>query len=854
MALRPQRTSTETRHGQAQGPLVQGRLAPGRLAPGRFARHRGVLSRLALAGVCGLCLADLVIAQETGLRLVPGRLEGIRFDLSGPIGLLLIGLAIFAATIAILHVRARRLWNEQFEHQRATIADLQTRTERAALFMGAEPQFYVSWDGPNGDAELEGDPAILGEGMSAQRVLTLGDWLLAHEVDRLSSAIERLRGHGQSFRLQLNTRAATLIEADGQAVAGRVVMRLRSITGERLEVVRIAEKLDGLSGLVGSLKAMLDAIPQPVWLRANDGRLAWVNQAYVQAVEGKSVEDVVERSLNLLERQTLEAIGLCRTRGEAFRATTQVVVAGDRRAMDVVDVTSPAGTSGGVAVDITDLERARRDFEEQSAAHVRTLDRLPTAVALFDRHQRLSFYNRAFDKLWQLDTAFLKSAPTDMALLDRLHVDGKLPEQSDFREWKQGLQHSFQSNETQEDIWLLPGGRSLRVVTSPSPAGGVTYLFDDVTEQMHLAQNYNRLASMQGETLDALAEGVAVFGSNGRLNLSNPAFASLWGISPDRLVQNPHIDDVARLCPAEAQAVLAEVRSAVCGLPDERVIRAFEIRTGAGKVLQLALTPLPEGASLLTVEDVTSTVNAARMLLERNQALESAASFKSEFFYNVSYELRLPLTNVVGAAQILATETAGPLNERQRGYANDLMRATDSVLALINDILDLASIDATGLDLKPERIDLLKSVEEASTGLKDRLGGAGVNLRLKIAQNVGGVLGDERRVRQILFNLLANAIACSTPGQAVLLTADRQKDAIIIKVLDHGSTVPMGDAGLGGDAGKRLERGQSLRLSIVRSLVELHRGRLIVEALPNGIRQVVCVLPAAAVELQKAAG
>lgn len=806
-----------------------------------------------LAALSLLAATAAAAQQETGLRLASGRLEAIRFDLSGPFGLLLIGLAIFAATIAILHVRARRLWNEQFELQRATIADLQTRADRAALFLGAEPQFFVSWDGPNGEPEFEGDPTVVGDGMIAQRVLTPSDWLLPYEAARLDSAIDGLRGHGQSFRLQLNGRNGMLIEADGQAVSGRVVMRLRSVSGERLEVVRLAERLGRLNELVDSLKSMLDVIPQPVWLRGTDGKLTYVNAAYVKAVEGQSVEDVLGRSVDLLESQTLDLIAQNRVRGEGWRGTAQVVMAGDRRTMDVIDVAAPGGTSGGLAIDMTALEHSRRDFESQSAAHVRTLDQLPTAVALFDANQRLTFYNRAFNALWQLDPRFLKNTPTDMELLDRLRSDGKLPEQSDFRAWKQGLQQSFHSNESLEDIWLLPSGRTLRVVTSPSPAGGVTYMFNDITEQMHLAQDYNRLTEMQGETLDALTEGVAVFGSNGRLQLRNPMFAALWNVKPDQLAADMHIDEVARLCAPETQEVWADIRASVCGLPDARVNKTYELRTGTGKVMQLALTPLPEGAALLTVEDVTSTVTAAQMLSERNKALESASSFKSEFIHNVSFELRLPLTSVVGIAQILATGTAGPLNERQRGYATDLMRATDSVLALINDILDLASIDSSGLDLKIDRVDLYKSIEEASAGLKDRLGGAGVNMRLRIAQNVGGVLGDERRVKQILFNLLANAVACSDPGDTVLLTADRVDERIVIRTIDRGSTALMGDTGLGLDSSKRMERGQSMRLSIVRSLVELHRGQLTVEARADGLRQVVCILPAAAIELQKAA-
>ncbi len=802
-----------------------------------------------VAGSAILAVSTLALADDMALRLttgaLPGKLDALRYDLSGPIGLLFVGLAVFSATIAVLHVRARRLWNDQFEQQRATIADLQTRAERAALFLGAERQFFVSWDGPGGAPEFDGDPRILGEGLNSQRVLGFGNWLAADQARSLEQAVDRLRAAGEAFRLKLKANGGAIVEAEGQPVLGRAVMRLRCVTGERLEMTRLGERLAALDGFVNSLKSMLNAIPQPAWLRRPDGGLAFVNAAYAHAVEARDAEDAQARGLELLERRTRDKIRLRHAAGEPFRGSAQAIVAGDRRVLDIVDVAGAGGVSGGIATDISELEAARRDIEQQAEAHVRILDQLPTAVALFDRQQRLTFYNKAFTDLWQIDQGFLGSRPTDMELLDRLRSDGKLPEQSDFKEWKLGLQQSFHANETLEDIWHLPSGRSLRVVTSPATKGGVTYVFDDVTEQMHLETRYNRLASMQGETLDSLAEGVAVFGSNGRLQLYNPAFASLWRLDRDQLVQTPHIDEVANSCPPASQNAWREIRAIVCGLPDERVNRTFEIRLGQDQVLSVGLAPLPEGASLLTVEDVTSTANAARMLTERNEALVAAARFKSEFIHNVSFELRLPLTSVVGIAQLLATGAAGPLSERQRGYANDLMRATDSILALINDILDLASIDQNSLDLKLGAVDLRRSIEEATGGLKDRLGGAQVRLDLSVAPGVNAILGDERRIRQILFNLLANAVAFSDPGGAVALKAERRGADIAIQVVDNGAASVTGDIGAGGDGQNRFERGQSLRLSIVRSLVELHNGSLSLETRPDGLRQVTCILPAA---------
>ena len=89
-------------------------------------------------------------------------------------------------------------------------------------------------------------------------------------------------------------------------------------------------------------------------------------------------------------------------------------------------------------------------------------------------------------------------------------------------------------------MWHLPDGRALRVVTSPNPKGGVTYLYDDATQSYALASQVTAMTRVQDETLDALKEGVAVFGADGRMKLINPAFAALWRFEPERVADRPN--------------------------------------------------------------------------------------------------------------------------------------------------------------------------------------------------------------------------------------------------------------------------------------------------------------------------
>ena len=177
-----------------------------------------------------------------------------------------------------------------------------------------------------------------------------------------------------------------------------------------------------------------------------------------------------------------------------------------------------------------------------------------------------------------LDAAFLDQRPTDSELLDHLRSRRLLPEQADFRTWKAQTLAAYKAMDPVETVWHLPDGRALRVVASPNPQVGVTYLFDDATQSFALASQLNALTRVQGETLDALKEGVAVFGADGRMKLINPAFAALWRFDPARAAARPHIDEVARdFLPLLTNPALWDgLRATIVGLPEAR--RAFEAR------------------------------------------------------------------------------------------------------------------------------------------------------------------------------------------------------------------------------------------------------------------------------------
>jgi signal transduction histidine kinase len=267
-----------------------------------------------------------------------------------------------------------------------------------------------------------------------------------------------------------------------------------------------------------------------------------------------------------------------------------------------------------------------------------------------------------------------------------------------------------------------------------------------------------------------------------------------------------------------------------------------------GSVLDLVTVPLPDGATLVTFLDVTDTVNVERALRERNEALVAADALKVDFVHHVSYELRSPLTNIIGFAHFLGEPSTGPMTEKQREYLGYINTSTNALLAIINDILDLATIDAGAMKLNLGPVDIRKTMVAAAEGIKDRLVKDGLSLQISAAADVGSFVADERRVRQILFNLLANAVGFSPAGTAIVLAAERCPDAIVLSVTDNGPGIPTDMKDRVFDwfethpLGSR-HRGAGLGLSIVRSFVELHGGTVTLDSAVGRGTTVTCTFP-----------
>jgi signal transduction histidine kinase len=806
--------------------------------------HGGRAALGTLVGACGLGLAQPAQAADLSfLHTVMGVNHQEFAALTTALSLL--GFSVVAA-ILLMRTRLRAARNEAT--LRSEIQHLQSEADRYRALLFAEPQVLIAWPAGEDRPQISGDVSTLTSQESPQRILAFGTWLPATPAQQMDRAIDTLRESGEGFLLNLTASSGQVVEVHGRAIGGQAIVRIRELSSVRRELAETHLRHRTLLQETEMLRGFAQAAPWPIWAKRNDGGLQYANDAYAKAAEAANIEDAVGRNLQLLDSGDRSDMERTLKETSAFAARLPIVVGGERRFYDV-QALNVGGGSVGMAVDVSEAAALSDALVRMADAHRRTLDQLSSGVAVFDGRRRLAFYNDSYRRLWDLDRTFLDSNPDDSNVLDRLRAARKLPEQPDFRAWKAKLHEAYRAVEAEKDTWYLPDGRALSVVTTPNPEGGVTYLFDDVTESLDLARRFDGLIRVQRETLDNLAEAVAVFGSNGRAQLFNPAFAGMWKLSPEALGEQPHIDTVETWCKPlfDDTANWGVIREAITRI-DNRIAVPLKLERRDGSVLDCMTMPLPDGATMLTFQDITDTENVERALRERNEALETADQMKVDFVHHVSYELRSPLTTIIGFAHLLNDPTTGPLVPKQAEYLNYITASTNSLFALINNILDLASIDAGAMTLEIGPVDIRKAIDNAAEGIQDRLAKDHIELKINVDPNIGAFVADGGRVIQVLYNLLANAVGFSPQDSAITLSARRTEHHVIFAVTDRGPGIPpevkdkVFDWFESHSNGSR-HRGAGLGLPLVKSFVELHGGRVRVDSIIGRGTTVTCDFP-----------
>ena len=706
----------------------------------------------------------------------------------------------------------------------------------------------------------QGDPSSgLGAWLGlAQPPTAFADLAAAFQSEafrQLETAVAALRRDGGEFALDLVAADGRILQARGGSVGdGDAAVWFSDVSRERNERTRLGAELAAAQRAAKLTGDLLNALPLAVWWRDVDLNLSGCNRAYGAMVEldpDAATAAKVELASSIDPGQPRKLAARAAESAATATEIRHVVVNGDRRALRIAE--TPVAGHGliGTAIDVTDLEQAQTDLIRHIDAHAEVLQNLTTAIGIFGADQRLLLFNRAFAALWRLDEPWLAQQPSFGEILELLREKRHLPEQADWQSYKRGWLRLFTSViEPREELLHLPDERALRLVITPHPFGGLLMTFEDVTDQLVLQRARNTLIAVQRATLDNLYEGVAVYGGDGRLKLWNPGFAQTWRLSDAFLATEPHFLEVVEAARdlLDDGSDWALLRDRITTVFNERIRETGRYDRPDGTVVDYASVPLPDGAVLFSYLDVTDSTRIERALRDRNEALQAADQLKSEFIANVSYELRTPLNTIIGFAEILANRYFGELNQRQVEYADGILESSHHLMLLVNDILDLASIEAGNMVLEPDSFDLHATLEAIMDLTRERARRQDLAISLDCAADIGWIEADERRIKQVLFNLMSNAMKFTPPGGSIALGARRTRNEIALWVADTGVGIPEAELQQVFEkfhktrAGSR-HPGAGLGLSLVRSFVELHGGWVELDSAPDRGTKVTCHIP-----------
>jgi PAS domain S-box-containing protein len=455
-------------------------------------------------------------------------------------------------------------------------------------------------------------------------------------------------------------------------------------------------------------------------------------------------------------------------------------------------------------------------------------------------------------------------------------------------------------------LLISRSGRECAIADSAAPIRradgelvGVVLVFRDVTEQRQAelalrgltetldARVRERTAELRESearlrnTLDNLIEGCQIIGFDWRYQYLNRAAAAHGRSSVEALLGRTMMEAYPGI---EQTPLFAKLKRGMAERTTEQFENDFVYPDGSTGVFQLVIQPVQEGIFILSM-DISARRQAEKLrlaaqhelerrvverteelrcateeLAAKNTQLEQANRLKSEFLANMSHELRTPLNAVIGFSDVLRSGLAGELTPRQREFATDINTSGAHLLALISDILDLSKIEAGSMSLDKEELAVVPLLESCLAVVRDKATARNLELRTEIDPGLGTIEGDTRKVKQIVYNLLANAVKFTDPGGRVNLGA-RKIDRARIDTLGMTSgrvllapsvadrsflEIAVQDNGIGIAAAdltrlfepfvqvdasmKRRHEGTGLGLALVRRLVDLHGGGLTVES------------------------
>ncbi len=508
------------------------------------------------------------------------------------------------------------------------------------------------------------------------------------------------------------------------------------------------------------------------------------------------------------------------------------------------------GTAHDITGEIAAAERAHAAERQLYLA----LDGLGATLAIFDADDVLTFRNRAFAASASRH-ADVNPGTTFSEIIDGLFAAGLVDTEGvPDDEWRRWRMARHQSPGDAIEIRFTTG-RILQVLEQRTPEGGIALIGTDVTQVRLRQREIEQQSQILTRIFESIDEGILVYDKDARLLAWNDRAIGIVGIPPEML----------RVGVPFTESIEYQLARGDFGKVDDiqaEIARRLEInRTQGstsegwrpnGRYIQTRRTIMRDGGWVTLFMDLTERRRFEDALREAKETAETANRSKSDFLAHMSHELRTPLNAVIGFSELIYREMFGPVGEpRYVDYARDIHASGTHLLNVIGDILDIAKAESGNAELDEQPVDL-GEIATASVRLIDPRAHAGhIRVETRIAENLPKIDADARRLKQVLINLLANAVKFTPPGGRVSVEAGLAPDG--------GARLVVRDTGIGmrpediprafepfsqvDNALSRRFEGTGLGLPLSRKLVELHGGTLAIESLVDHGTTVTVTLP-----------